>query len=631
MKKKIIQLNQLAALSTAALLGLTSPALAQNVSISPTGNAPDNSAALDIRDYTDKGVLIPRIALTGPTDVTTIPSPALSLLVYNTGTGGLTPAGYYYWDGSRWVRLVTMGGSPSDAWLTLGNAGTNPTTHFVGTTDNVDLVFRTNNTEKMRITNAGNVIISNGATDGPRLIWRGGTGGTQEYRARVHPSGYLGFFPVEAGNPGHVGDVLVLTQSGNVGIGTAPSTKLDVNGGALFSSVAGGTTGHVKILSSVSIAGQGGLLLTQIAGYTAGTGAFKLYNTNTGGLGGNLHIAHVDQGTPDAVANLVTIHASGRVGIGTTNPLRRLHVSGGRPQIIADGYDGVIGSRCSHGSFFHLIGNYDGWDSLAVYIAGYNANNPDGGNVYNSRAEKVHIGHPERLTVNLMNGNVGIGTTTPAQKLDVAGNVQFSGALMPAGNAGTSGQVLVSQGAGTAPQWQSPSNLTGFWKLLYVDAWNSSSTSNLGWSCPTCDGPAPYLTTCGTVKMLGGYGMCGNGDYFEKTFTGLPPHTEVMVEAFWWSVDSWDQNNNDGIDLVALSIDGTEVSRATPYGPYTGSVRNTSGSVCGWGGMVDIGPQPIVGWAAHTAANVTVRITNLANQSSTDESMGIVMVRVWVK
>ncbi|MCX8144278.1 MAG: hypothetical protein N3F62_08515, partial [Bacteroidia bacterium] len=148
---------QTAALLTAALLGIVSPALAQNVSISPTGNTPDNSAALDIRDFTNKGLLIPRIALTSNTDVTTIPSPALSLLVYNTGTGGLTPAGYYYWNGSIWVRLVTMGGSPSDAWLTLGNAGTNSATHFVGTTDNVDLVFRTNNTEKMRITAVGNV------------------------------------------------------------------------------------------------------------------------------------------------------------------------------------------------------------------------------------------------------------------------------------------------------------------------------------------------------------------------------------------------------------------------------------------------------------------------------------------
>jgi DNA-binding transcriptional regulator YdaS (Cro superfamily) len=60
MKTKIQKINiQTAALLTAALLGVVSPALAQNVSISPTGNAPDSSAALDIRDFTDKGILIP--------------------------------------------------------------------------------------------------------------------------------------------------------------------------------------------------------------------------------------------------------------------------------------------------------------------------------------------------------------------------------------------------------------------------------------------------------------------------------------------------------------------------------------------------------------------------------------------
>ncbi len=76
-------------------------------------------------------------------------------------------------------------------------------------------------------------------------------------------------------------------------------------------------------------------------------------------------------------------------------------------------------------------------------------------------------------------GNVGIGTVAPTEKLQVEGNIQFSGALMPGGNAGTTGQVLVSQGAGNAPQWQDPSALTGFYKLLFVDAWNPSVNNSL--------------------------------------------------------------------------------------------------------------------------------------------------------
>jgi hypothetical protein len=161
MKKKIIQLNQLAALSTAVLLGLTGPTLAQNLGISATGVVPDASAGLDV-NFTDKGVLIPRIALTSTTSAGPISNPANSLLVYNTTNNpaaGLTP-GYYYNAGTTsspiWVRLLN-GGSPSDAWLTLGNAGTNSGLHFIGTTDDRSLRFRTNNLHRMVIDSTGNV------------------------------------------------------------------------------------------------------------------------------------------------------------------------------------------------------------------------------------------------------------------------------------------------------------------------------------------------------------------------------------------------------------------------------------------------------------------------------------------
>lgn len=69
--------------------------------------------------------------------------------------------------------------------------------------------------------------IDNGNADGGRLIWRGGVNGTQEYRARIAPEGFLGFFPGE-GNP----TTMTLTQDGKVGIGTQypGSFKLAVEG-----------------------------------------------------------------------------------------------------------------------------------------------------------------------------------------------------------------------------------------------------------------------------------------------------------------------------------------------------------------------------------------------------------------
>ncbi|MDW8348461.1 MAG: tail fiber domain-containing protein [Bacteroidia bacterium] len=85
-------------------------------------------------------------------------------------------------------------------------------------------------TPTQRLTVNGNIMLFTGATDGARLIWRGGTGGTLAYRARVASAGYLGFFPVEAGDPGYVGEVLALTQSGLVGIGhVSPATRLHIH------------------------------------------------------------------------------------------------------------------------------------------------------------------------------------------------------------------------------------------------------------------------------------------------------------------------------------------------------------------------------------------------------------------
>ncbi|MAO07154.1 MAG: hypothetical protein CL596_00415 [Alteromonas sp.] len=68
-------------------------------------------AAIDITD-TDKGILIPRIALTSSTDATSVTNPRGGVLVegtmiWNTGTGGLSPAGYYYWEGSRWNLVLS--------------------------------------------------------------------------------------------------------------------------------------------------------------------------------------------------------------------------------------------------------------------------------------------------------------------------------------------------------------------------------------------------------------------------------------------------------------------------------------------------------------------------------------------
>ncbi|WBX97667.1 hypothetical protein [Chryseobacterium gambrini] len=63
--------------------------------------APDASSILDLTS-SSKGFLAPRIALTSNTDTTTISSPAVGLLIFNKGTGGLSYVGYIFWNGTEW-------------------------------------------------------------------------------------------------------------------------------------------------------------------------------------------------------------------------------------------------------------------------------------------------------------------------------------------------------------------------------------------------------------------------------------------------------------------------------------------------------------------------------------------------
>ncbi len=91
-------------------LAFATKTFSQNVGINGTAATPDPSAMLDV-SATNKGLLVPRVALTAANVAAPITSPLTSLLIYNTATAGTSPndvtPGYYYWDGSKWARFVT--------------------------------------------------------------------------------------------------------------------------------------------------------------------------------------------------------------------------------------------------------------------------------------------------------------------------------------------------------------------------------------------------------------------------------------------------------------------------------------------------------------------------------------------
>jgi trimeric autotransporter adhesin len=135
--------------------------LAQNVGINTDGSNPDISAMLDVKSP-NKGILIPRVALSSFSDVTTIPSPQISLVVYNTATVGtgitaLTP-GFYFWNGTSWVNVLSSVNVASYGWALTGNSGINPATNFIGTIDNQPLIFKVSNAV------AGKMDVSTGST-----------------------------------------------------------------------------------------------------------------------------------------------------------------------------------------------------------------------------------------------------------------------------------------------------------------------------------------------------------------------------------------------------------------------------------------------------------------------------------
>lgn len=124
-------------------------AYAQNIGINSTGLPAHSSALLDIdaSPSNNKGLLMPRIPLTAINVAAPVTSPTISLLVYNTATAGAgtlaVSPGFYYWDGAKWMRLLTGATATDSQTLSLtgntltisnGNSITFPTSHYIGET-----------------------------------------------------------------------------------------------------------------------------------------------------------------------------------------------------------------------------------------------------------------------------------------------------------------------------------------------------------------------------------------------------------------------------------------------------------------------------------------------------------------
>ncbi len=210
-------------------------------------------------------------------------------------------------------------------------------------------------------------------------------------------------------------DANFATTSGKVGIGTtSPAYKLTINTTAASENIVGiATTSNLLILGINASEGHFINSNTNLAFGAHGSEAIRITSGGNVGIGtktptAKLHVTGSTGGIfeVDGVnsINALYVSASGNVGINTITPVQKLEVSGGAK------FDDLLVLKNS--PFVTGANVYTNGVSLAM---GTQASNP-----YTFTTNNV-----ERMRI-LANGDVGIGTVSPAAKLQVIGDVVFN-------------------------------------------------------------------------------------------------------------------------------------------------------------------------------------------------------------
>lgn len=155
--KKISRYNRFIVFTCFLVMGLNTI----SAQVGAIKNNPDKSAVLDLSG-SGKGLLIPRINLVSLTDVVTIEDPVEGLTVYNTNANLVDGTGYYYWSSNTWKRILVSEKTDIATWALPGNTSTT-SSNYLGTVNDADMVFKTNNNELMRVTSKSGSSTGKGA------------------------------------------------------------------------------------------------------------------------------------------------------------------------------------------------------------------------------------------------------------------------------------------------------------------------------------------------------------------------------------------------------------------------------------------------------------------------------------
>jgi len=312
--------------------------------------------------------------------------PALTKYVCNGAVGPTGPVGA---TGPAGPTGPTGPSGALNAWSLTGNAGTNPATNFIGTTDAQDWVVRTNNIERGRIMSNGNVGIG---TDNP----------TQRFV--VNKDFGMG-----------VDSSVVITNVGNVGIGNPnPLSKLEI-----------GTSDNLNWASQISNAGGSGYgLLVKSASPLSNVPILEVQNNSS--------------------SPILSVRSNGNVGIGTVSPNSNMDVSGNYS--ISDNSDFMrfkiqMEGNCCNGADSTIpntnirIDAFDKTPNSGVQLRFFRETNTTGekvitfyqGNGLNLPSARIRVGNTGDSFFQLDGGNFGIGTATPDQRFSVNGNASKIG------------------------------------------------------------------------------------------------------------------------------------------------------------------------------------------------------------